>query len=165
MLKTSQVTGKTTLLRGNKETIYTLLMSAAGKLQKHSKVLFIDSANRFNPHLLRTLFTENIVELLQNILVARPFTAYQLKEVILSLKTTIKTTQAKALIISSIDKLCPEFEKAELPYLLPLLLNEINALTRQYNLITIIGSTLPNDLEHQNIHKIIKKKVDQIYMV
>ena len=82
MAQLKQLVGKITLLRGDNTTLFTLLMSAAAKLQKFSKVLFVDSANCFNPYLLKKLSPRDILPILRNILIARPFNSYQLNELV-----------------------------------------------------------------------------------
>ena len=164
MAQLKQLVGKITLLRGDNTTLFTLLMSAAAKLQKFSKVLFVDSANCFNPYLLKKLSPRDILPILRNILIARPFNAYQLKELVLKLESAIQKTKSRILIISSIDAFHDEVNSEESPYLFSLVLNEIQSLTRKYRLVTLIGSTKSDDAP-QEVTSLVSKKIDQAYIV
>ncbi|MBI2576977.1 hypothetical protein HYV84_07200 [Candidatus Woesearchaeota archaeon] len=164
MLQLKQVAGKVTLLRGDSSTLFTLLMSAAAKLQNISKVLFVDSANCFNPYLLKKLSPRNILPILRNILIARPFNAYQLKEIVLRLEKSIQETKSRALIISSIDVFHDDVTSEEAPFLFSLVLNEIRSLTRKYRLVTLVGST-KSEKAAQQVATLVHKKIDQSYVV
>jgi len=164
MLQVKQVAGKVTLLQGDSSTLFTLLMSAAAKLQSISKVLFVDSANCFNPYLLKKISPRDIYPILRNILIARPFNAYQLKEIILRLEKTIQETKSRALIISSIDAFHDEVSSEEAPFLFSLVLNEIQSLTRKYRLVTLVGSTKSEKVAQQ-VASLVHRKIDQAFVV
>jgi hypothetical protein len=71
--------GKITIVQGA-----TFCLDLSVQLQPLSKVLFIDAGNVFNPYYIHRNFREqvDVKQALENISVSRPFTIYQLRQVV-----------------------------------------------------------------------------------
>ena len=132
--------GKIIGMEGDKATVNTILISLSMKLQQESKVLFIDSANCFNPSFVQDNHRQSTKLMLDNISIARPFTALQMERLITKLKHNFPH-DAKVLIISSIDELFYDNEIGDLEYvyIFKKMLIELEILTEKYNLATIIS--------------------------
>jgi len=138
--------GKIIALQGDKAIVSTLLISLSVKLQRLSKVLFVDSGNCFNPSFMQQHYQQNTRLILDNIMVARPFTAQQLHKLVKKLKDH-PPEEAKVLIISSIDELFYDNEIGDMEfyYLFKVLMIELEILTQKYDWATIIGFSNKKD--------------------
>ena len=153
--------GKIITIEGDKPTISTILISLSVKLQKSSKVLFIDSANCFNPSFVQKHYQQNTKLILDNIMIARPFTPKQLKNLIEKLKDSFPE-EAKVLFISSINELFYDNEigDIEFSYIFKKLLIDLEILTQKNNITTILGFSNKKHQRTQELQKIAIKKSD-----
>jgi hypothetical protein len=131
--------GKVTLLRGDPSLIKRLCISLAIKLQPLGQPLFIDAANSFDPYIIQRTCRKDARDVLNNILISRPFTLYQLKSLIYNLGELAQ--EHKVVIISSIDLLARDFQgkEKELALVLEQMLSQLQQVTREHGLITFAG--------------------------
>ena len=108
----------------------------AVKLQ-HVRPLFIDSANSFDPYALgRTC--KNPKDVLNNILISRPFTIHQLKSLVFGLEELVPAH--RVVIVSSIDALYREGSRPrEAPFVLTQTLSQLRHVTVKHGLLTFAG--------------------------
>lgn len=158
--------GKIICLQGEKATVATIVISLAVKLQSLSKVLFIDSCNCFNPAFVQKNHHQNTQLVLDNIMVARPFTASQLHKIVKKLKDH-PPEDAKVLIIPSINELFYDNEITDLEfmYMFKFLMIELEILTQKHNIATIIGFSNKKDERTPHLVDIAMKRTSFWSMV
>jgi len=151
--------GKIIGMEGDKATVNTILISLSMKLQQRSKVLFIDSANCFNPSFVQDNHRQSTELMLDNISIARPFTALQMERLITKLKQNMPH-DAKVLIISSIDELFYDNEIGDLEYvyIFKKMLIELEILTEKYDLATIISFSDKKDERREEMLDVAIRK-------
>jgi len=151
--------GKIIGMDGDKATVNTILISLSMKLQQKSKVLFIDSANCFNPSFVQDNHRQSTKLMLDNISIARPFTALQMERLITKLKQNIPH-DAKVLIISSIDELFYDNEIGDLEYvyIFKKMLIELEILTEKHDLATIISFSDKKDERREELLGVAMRK-------
>ena len=96
--------GGLVLLYGSEEVLAYALWAIASLLAKGEHVVFIDSANAFNPFLISevaTRLTRPPEELLDRIHVSRTFTVHQLEALITERITTALKTYASRVLVAS----------------------------------------------------------------
>jgi hypothetical protein len=129
--------GKVTLLRGDPTLIKRMCLSLAVKLQSVSQTVFIDAGNVFDPYSIGRTCKEP-KEVLNNILISRPFTIYQLKSLIFNLEDVVP--KSRVVIISSIDALYRDGSRArEAPFILTQTLSQLKHVTVKHGLLTFVG--------------------------
>ena len=101
MLDLSLQSGKILAIQGDKATVSTMLISMAVKLQQHSMVLYVDSAQSFNPAFVDSFYHRSRPLDLSRIKLARPFSPDQLLEVVKKLDKAVVETRAKSVIVSA----------------------------------------------------------------
>ena len=148
--------GKIICLEGDKATTATVLISLAMKLQKQEKVLFIDVADCFNPSFVQKSYQQSTQLALENIMIARPFTAEQLRNILLNIKENI--TEERVLIIPSIDQFFYDEELTDLEahYMFKLIMIELEILTQKHKISTLIS------FSHEETKR--KKELQEIAM-
>ena len=115
-------------------------MALAAKLQDDANVLYIDCRNMFDPHKLFRL--TNSEESLNKVFVVRPFTLYQLRELVLKkLEYGIQKLNAKSLIISGLSAFKDDhrIDEEEMESINTRIFERIESLTRDYNLYTVVS--------------------------
>lgn len=81
-------------------------LEQAAMLGAQGAVIFIDAGNRFDPYYLRERFPGLVQQgVLERILVTRPFTTYQLRELVRSLPAAIGQTDAQGVVVPCVDRL------------------------------------------------------------
>jgi hypothetical protein len=78
------------------------LMMLAARMQEMFSVLYVDCANSFDPYVLYRVTRDESV--LDRVYVSRPFTSYQLRELVFGkLERVIQKLSAKILLVSKPD--------------------------------------------------------------
>ena len=117
------------------------MMAASVKYQDRGEVMFIDCANRFDPYYINKASGGRGKDYLKHIFVSRPFTIYQLKELITEkLEDFILTKGCKVLLVNCInafdkDSVKPDEAKA----IKNNVKQKIRELTRRYGLTTVVS--------------------------
>ncbi len=130
--------GKVTELRGAGTDMK--LMALAAKLAKTFNVLYVDCANTFDPYVLYRVTRDEKV--LDTVYVSRPFTVYQLRELVYGkLEKAIQKLAARALFVSKPDSYEADSPLDETEYKLiqERVSGRIKTLTTDYCLYTLIA--------------------------
>lgn len=92
---------------GNARDITNISLNYANNWASKEKVLYIDGGNNFSPYYFYKIHNnpKKTREILNNILISRPFTIYQLKQLIKNLDSSLNETCAKKLIVSRLSDL------------------------------------------------------------
>jgi predicted nucleotidyltransferase component of viral defense system len=116
------------------------LMYYAAKLQEHNNVLYVDCCNTFDPYLLYRITRDEKV--LDKVYVSRPFTVYQLRELIFNkLEKTIQNLSPRALLVPKINCYSADspLDEEEYTTIFLKVLDRIKTLTKDYNLLTMVS--------------------------
>lgn len=145
MLDLRLQSGKVLALQGDKATVSTLLISMAVKLQSRSKVLYIDSANTFNPLFIKKNYHKHTDLDLRRIMVARPFTADQLRSIVSKLDLAATETRAKIFIISDLDGLFYDqsLDENDACFMFSQVVETITRVARKHDAVVLVGLTSP----------------------
>lgn len=163
MLDIDLQSGKMLAVQGDKATVSTILISMAVKLQKRSKVLYIDSANTFNPLFIRDNYYQPRGMNLRKIMIARPFTASQIAAVFSKLDTMILETRAKSIVVSSLDSLFQDSDLSNQEVLSSFsqAVDSLLRVSRRHNVLVIVGiSNLLDSDRSSMIGSALKNAVD-----
>jgi hypothetical protein len=118
----------------------TVLMTLAAKLQERFSVLYVDCANTFDPYVLYRVTRDESV--LDRVYVSRPFTIYQLRELVFGkLERAIQKLSAKVLLVSRPDSFEADspLDEAEYKLLSERVAGRIKTLTVDYGLLTTVS--------------------------
>ncbi|MFZ2455071.1 MAG: hypothetical protein WAX07_01155 [Candidatus Altiarchaeia archaeon] len=116
------------------------LMMLAAKIQRMFNVLYVDCANTFDPYILYRVTKDESV--LDRVYVSRPFTIYQLRELVFGkLERAIQKLSAKVLLVSGPDayELDSPFDKKEYDLLSERVAGRIKTLTVDYGLLMTVS--------------------------
>ncbi|MFH1721559.1 MAG: hypothetical protein ABH950_03030 [Candidatus Altiarchaeota archaeon] len=119
------------------ETLGYMLTLAASR-QGYGPVIYVDCHNSFDPYYLhRTFKDRDPIGRLKKILVSRPFTVYQLRELVdKKLEEAVVKHKSKVLLVSAIDGFR---EDKETPIITKKVMDRIDSLTQRYGLITVVS--------------------------
>ncbi|MBU0979749.1 MAG: hypothetical protein KJ709_03010, partial [Nanoarchaeota archaeon] len=108
-------------------------------------VLFIDSGNCFDPHLIYSFCKDDAYEALERILVTRPFTEFQLLAALKQTASLIESHDRKGItiIISSLDSLFKDTGKRDTKKLLAEIEQLLQHLMKKFGVRCIIGRYRP----------------------
>ncbi|MFQ5621506.1 MAG: hypothetical protein ACE5FT_06720 [Candidatus Nanoarchaeia archaeon] len=145
--------GKLVALQGPSEHTNRIMQSLMDKLTATSPVMVIDTNTAANLRYLPE-------DALKRILLATPYTAEELYNVVKKTEQAIEATDARVLLITSIDHLLydPNLDPHDAAFLLHEIMNEITKLTELKDLITIIGLSNNKSSRALDIRKIIETK-------
>lgn len=124
------------------------LLHYAACLQKFHPVLYIDCANRFDPYGLYRMAGKD-EDALERVHVVRPFTLYQLKDLVdAKLEGKIQGSGAESLLVSRPDAYAGEhiFGKDEYSAITGGITQAIKSLTRDYRLFTVVEMKGPDPI-------------------
>ena len=167
MLDLNLQSGKILALQGDKATVSMLLLSMAVKLQARSKVLYIDSANTFNPFFVGASYHKTKINV-NKIMIARPFTAEQLEGVVAKLDNTLTQVRSKVVIISALDVFFvsdpedfPGENELDRMALFSGILSELCRVARRHDAVVLVGlSNAVDDFENNPLRGLMKEAVD-----
>jgi len=117
-----------------------MLMTLAARIQKRFPVLYVDCANTFDPYVLYRVTRDESV--LDRVYVSRPFTIYQLRELVFGkLERAIQRLSAKVLLVSKPDsyELDSPLDKEEYKLIYDRVCGRIKTLTIDYSLLTTVS--------------------------
>ena len=117
-----------------------VLMTLAARIQKRFPVLYVDCANTFDPYLLYRVCRDESV--LDRVYVSRPFTVYQLRELVFGkLERAIQRLSAKVLLVSRPDsyELDSPLDEKEYNLISERVAGRIKTLTMDYGLLTTVS--------------------------
>ncbi len=118
-----------------------LLMNTAAKLQEQGRVTYIDCRNTFDPYQIYKA-SDRDETAFDRIYVARPFTVYQLKELVyMKLEKLIQDTGSRILLISCINSFRGDgvLQEEEYSTIVDRVRQRIDSLTSSYNLLTVLS--------------------------
>lgn len=140
--------GRVIALQGDRRTVSSLLISLSMKLQKGAKVALIDACGTFNPVFLKESYHKSVDIDVKNLLVAKPLSAVELRNLTLKLESFLKKNKAKVLVINGIDELFykEQMNRDDLNFQFASIFEEISRLTRDLDLVTLVGMTSSGDL-------------------
>jgi len=161
MLDLNLQSGKILALQGDKATVSTLLISMAVKLQARSKVLYVDSANTFNPFFVNARYHHPKINV-DRIMVARPFTAEQLKGVVEKLDNALTESRSKAVIISALDEFFVDAQgDGDTIGLFSGILSELCRVARRHDAVILVGLSNEVDLpNNESLKGLVKEVLD-----
>lgn len=141
MLDLERQFGKMLAIQGEKATVSTLLIAMAVKLQATTKVLYIDSANTFNPLFLKKSYHKPPTLNLKQILIARPFTADQFAALAKKIDQAATQTRSKAIIISDIEGLFhnPLMNEHDALFMFAQVIEDIAKAARRHDAVVLVG--------------------------
>jgi hypothetical protein len=116
------------------------LMMLAARMQEMFGVLYVDCANSFDPYVLYRVTRDESV--LDRVYVSRPFTIYQLRELVFGkLERAIQKLSAKVLLVSRPDSFEADspLDEAEYKLLSERVAGRIKTLTVDYGLLTTVS--------------------------
>jgi hypothetical protein len=116
------------------------LLSLAARMQEAYNVLYVDCANTFDPYVLYRVTKDESV--LDRVYVSRPFTIYQLRELIFGkLEKAIQKLSAKVLLVSRPDsyEVDSPLDKTEYDLIALRVAGRIKTLTVDYGLLTTVS--------------------------
>jgi hypothetical protein len=116
------------------------LQDLAAKLQRDYLVLFVDCCNSFDPY--RLYRASESADSLLRVHVARPFTLYQLRELVLNkLERMIQELGARVVLVSGVGFYCLDdsFDKGEWTVIWAEVFDRLKVLSRDYNLLTLVS--------------------------
>jgi hypothetical protein len=116
------------------------LMMLAAKMQEAFNVLYVDCANTFDPYVLYRVTKDESV--LDRVYVSRPFTIYQLRELVFGkLERAIQKLSAKVLLVSRPDayEVDSPLDKEEYTLISERVAGRIKTLTIDYSLLTTVS--------------------------
>lgn len=117
-----------------------VLMTLAARIQERFPVLYVDCANTFDPYVLYRVTRDESV--LDRVYVSRPFTIYQLRELVFGkLERAIQKLSAKVLLVSRPDSygLDSPLDKGEYDLIQSRVAGRIKTLTIDYSLLTTVS--------------------------
>ncbi len=154
--------GRLIALQGDRRTVSSLLISLAVRLQAGTKVTLIDAGDTFNAAFLNEEYHKATSIDVRNIMVARPLSAIELKDLTLRLEASIKHQNSKVLVISGLDELFYKEPMAtdDLLFLFTSVFEELLRITRTLDLVTLVGIG-----EHGDLAAIAGKKSDFVARV
>jgi hypothetical protein len=117
-----------------------VLMTLAARIQKRFPVLYVDCANSFDPYVLYRVTRDESV--LDRVYVSRPFTIYQLRELVFGkLERAIQRLSAKVLLVSRPDsfEVDSPLDEAEYKLISERVAGRIKTLTADYGLLTTVS--------------------------
>ena len=116
------------------------LIGEAAILQRLHHVIYVDCLNSFDPHRLYRLAGDE--SCLERIHICRPFTLYQLREAVkYKLEAAIQETKSEAVLVSdpTVFEVDGEVGGEEYHHIMGDILGRLEALTRDYMLVTLLG--------------------------
>lgn len=116
------------------------LQDLAAEYQKSHKVLYVDCCNSFDPYRLYRVAKDE--KALERVEVARPFTLYQLRELILNkLEKMVQSSGASVVMLAGVGffKMDEPIEAEEFAVVWSDVWERLKALSRDYNLLTLIS--------------------------
>ena len=116
------------------------LLALAAKMQQAYNVLYVDCENTFDPYVLYRVTRDESV--LDRVYVSRPFTVYQLRELVFGkLEKAIRKLSAKVLLVSRPDAYEAEspLDKKEYDLIAERVAGRIKTLTADYGLFTAVA--------------------------
>jgi len=130
--------GKVLLLRADTTMIPKIMTIAAVELSAESKIILIDNSSRFQHHVSKYFKPSDAKKILSKVLISKPFTPYQFRDVIKTLPRVIVNQHAKVLMISSLKSLFGDMPEKERTSFLDRLLSAITHITIKEQLFTLI---------------------------
>jgi len=122
------------------EAIGGSLQDWAAKMQRDSLVLYVDCCNSHDPY---RLYKVSGSEDSQNrVLVARPFTLNQLRELVLNkLETMVQSTGARVVMVSGVGYYSPDnsSDRGEWSAIWSEVYARLRALSKDYGLLTLVS--------------------------
>ena len=130
--------GKITVVQGA-----TVCLDLSVQMQSVSRILFIDAGNVFNPYYIHRNFREiaDVKQALENISVSRPFTIYQLRQVVEFEAEKQLQNGCRVLIIPCIDDLFYEdgLQIWEAREVFSQTMKSLDALAKKHNIFCLIS--------------------------
>ncbi|MFH0861691.1 MAG: hypothetical protein V1875_01555 [Candidatus Altiarchaeota archaeon] len=116
------------------------LQDWAARMQKDNLVLYVDCCNSIDPY--RLYRVSGSEESLNRVLVARPFTLYQLRELVLNkLEKMVQETGARVVMLSGVGfyGLDDPFDKEEWSVIWSQVYGRLKALAKDYGLLALVS--------------------------
>jgi hypothetical protein len=116
------------------------LQDLAAKYQEEHRVLYIDCCNSFDPYRLYRL--AGCGEALERVLVARPFTLYQLRELVLNkLERMVQSSGARVVLVAGVGyfRMDEPIEADEFSAIWGGVWERLKTLSRDYKLLTLVS--------------------------
>lgn len=117
-----------------------VLLALAARMQEAFNVLYVDCENTFDPYVLYRVTRDESV--LDRVYVSRPFTIYQLRELVFGkLEKAIQKLSAKVLLVSRPDayEVDSPLDKNEYNLISERVAGRIKTLTVDYGLMTMVS--------------------------
>ena len=157
------------LIQGNNVEVMHAINAFAIGAAKTEKVLYIDSANSFNPEIIMMKEPQNSNIILDNLKIARPFTAFQFITLMDSLETEIQRIGASVVVITGINTLFLGLKRREIRNIVPGILQKIKDLKKEHKTNFLIGNiNSDNPLNSSNellIRQILRNHLRKILIV
>jgi hypothetical protein len=115
------------------------LQDLAAEYQKDHRVLYVDCCNGFDPYRLCRLGGEAALERVD---VARPFTFYQLRELVLNkLERMVQSTGAKVVLVAGVGffRLDDPIDPEEYSVIWEEIWERLKSLSKDYGLLTLVS--------------------------
>jgi hypothetical protein len=116
------------------------LQDWAAKMQTDNLVLYVDCCNSMDPY--RLYRVSGSEESLNRVLVARPFTLYQLRELVLNkLEKMVQETGARIVMVSGVGfyGFDDSFDKEEWSVIWSEVYGRLKTLSKDYGLLTLVS--------------------------
>ncbi|MFH1836376.1 MAG: hypothetical protein ABH851_09330 [Methanobacteriota archaeon] len=133
--------GQVSVIKDHYAEVVPAMMAVAVGLQDKGEVMFVDCANRFDPYFINKASGGRGRQYLKHIFVSRPFTIYQLKELVVEkLEEFVKNNGCRVLLINCINYFDGDgVGKEEAKAIKEMVHEKVAQITRDYGLTTVIS--------------------------